>query len=322
MGILILIIYNFTYILLLVVFLLVAVAFFTLGERKLMAAIQRRKGPDVVGFWGLLQPIADGVKLLLKEMIIPMRASLFLFLLGPSLVFILSILGWAFVPYGTSLTLTMFSLTVLFNFSIAGMNVYGLIIAGWASNSRYAFLGGVRAAAQMVSYELTLGVVNLIVALFAGSFNYVDIVNVQSKSGWFIWPLFPIFLIYLILMLAETNRTPFDLSEAEAELVAGYNVEYSSMTFAFFFLGEYANMLILSVIATLYFLGGWGFFGVESHIFLFIKMLFFAVFFIWVRATLPRYRYDQLMMIGWKYLLPISLGFFIFYLSLLFILSH
>lgn len=235
MGVLILILYNFLYIILLIVFLLTGVAFFTLAERKLMASIQRRKGPDVVGFWGLLQPIADGVKLLLKEVIIPARASVSLFLVGPSLVFILSILGWAFIPYGTSVTLTMFSFTVLFNFVIAGMNVYGLIIAGWSSNSRYAFLGGVRAAAQMVSYELTFGVVNLTIGLFAGSFNYVDIVNVQSKSGWFIWPLFPVFLIYLILILAETNRTPFDLSEAEAELVAGYNVEYSSMTFAFFF---------------------------------------------------------------------------------------
>ena len=215
----------------------------------------------------------------------------------------------------------MFSFTVLFNFVIAGMNVYGLIIAGWSSNSRYAFLGGVRAAAQMVSYELTFGVVNLTIGLFAGSFNYVDIVNVQSKSGWFIWPLFPVFLIYLILILAETNRTPFDLSEAEAELVAGYNVEYSSMTFAFFFLGEYANMLILSIIATLYFWGGWSLFGYESYFILFLKMLFFIAFFIWVRATLPRYRYDQLMMIGWKYLLPISLGLFIFYVSFLFVCS-
>ena len=313
-------IYSFIYLLMLILFLLIAIAYFTLGERKLMAAIQRRKGPDVVGFWGLLQPIADGAKLILKELIIPKRSTFFLFVLGPSLVFILSILGWSMLPVSTEQTLTMFTYTVLLNFILAGLNVYGLILAGWSSNSRYAFLGGIRAAAQMVSYELTLGSVNLIIALFSLSFNYIDIVNVQNQSfSWNISALLPVFLIYLILMLAETNRTPFDLSEAEAELVAGYNVEYSSMAFAFFFLAEYASMLLLSVIVTLYFFGGWYLNGTESFVFLFGKVVFFNIFFIWVRATLPRYRYDQLMIVGWKVLLPIILGLFMFFSGLLYV---
>ena len=245
------IITNITWIILL----LCMVAFFTLSERKLMGSVQRRKGPDVVGWWGTLQAFADGAKAVFKEMVFPLKSNVFLFLCGPFFVFILSLVGWVVIPISdfswiTSLHLAMF-LTLIFG----SLNVYGIIMAGWSSNSRYAFLGGIRATAQMISYELLLCTVNLIIAFFAGSYNYVDIVYAQ-KNVWFVFPLFPVFLIYIICMLAETNRTPFDLAEAEAELVAGYNVEYSSIIFAMFFLGEYANMILLSVICVLYFFGG------------------------------------------------------------------
>jgi NADH:ubiquinone oxidoreductase subunit H len=306
--------YNIISIIEWVVFLLVTVAFFTLGERKLMAAIQRRKGPDVVGFWGLLQPAADGAKLIFKELIFPLRASLFLFLFGPIFVFSLSLMGWAVIPLSDFSFISTIHIALLYVLITGGLNIYGLIMAGWSSNSRYAFLGGVRATAQMISYELILGTINLFVAFYAGSFNYVDIVLAQ-KSVWFVVPLFPVFLLYLIVMLAETNRTPFDLAEAEAELVAGYNVEYSSIMFAMFFLGEYSNMILLSVICVLLFFGGWSGLSVFSTLFFLVKILFFCVFFIWVRATLPRYRYDQLMEFGWKHLLPFSFGLFIFCVS-------
>ena len=298
-----------------VIFLLVTVAFFTLAERKLMGAVQRRKGPDVVGFWGALQPAADGMKLVLKELIFPLRATLFLFLLGPIFVFTLSLMGWAVIPLTSFSFLTTIHIAILYTLVAGGLNIYGIILAGWASNSRYAFLGGVRATAQMISYELVLGTVNLFIAFYAGSYNYIDIVNAQ-KNIWFILPLFPVFVLYLIVMLAETNRTPFDLAEAEAELVAGYNVEYSSIMFAMFFLGEYANMILLSVICVLYFFGGWLGFGCYPALTLILKVLVFCIFFVWIRATLPRYRYDQLMEYGWKHLLPFSFGLLIFLFGL------
>jgi NADH-quinone oxidoreductase subunit H len=287
------------------------VAFFTIGERKLMGAIQRRKGPDVVGFWGLLQPAADGAKLVFKELIFPLKSTVIVFLMAPIFVFVLSLTSWAVVPFTIVNFITSIHLAILYTLIMGGLNIYGIILAGWSSNSRYAFLGGVRATAQMISYELVLGTVNLFIAFYAGSYNYIDIVLAQ-KNVWFVIPLFPVFLMYLIVMLAETNRTPFDLAEAEAELVAGYNVEYSSIMFAMFFLGEYSNMILLSVICVLYFFGGWSGFSFFPAFFLIIKVLFFCVFFVWVRATLPRYRYDQLMEYGWKHLLPFSFGLFIF----------
>lgn len=295
--------------------LLLTIAFFTLGERKLMGAIQRRKGPDVVGFWGLLQPAADGVKLVFKELIFPMKSTLIVFLLAPILVFTLSLTSWSVIPLTDFSFITSIHLAILYTLITGGLNVYGIILAGWSSNSRYAFLGGVRATAQMISYELVLGTINLFVAFYAGSYNYLEIVSAQQNI-WFIIPLFPVCVMYLIVMLAETNRTPFDLAEAEAELVAGYNVEYSSIMFAMFFLGEYSNMILLSVICVLYFFGGWLGLPIFSILVLILKVLFFCIFFVWVRATLPRYRYDQLMEYGWKHLLPFSFGLFIFLVGL------
>jgi len=304
-----------------IISLLITIAFFTLAERKFMGAIQRRKGPDVVGFLGLLQAIADGVKLVLKEIILPYKISMVLFLIGPSLVFFLSLCGWVVLPFSDLSFASVINVSVLFVFVTSGFNIYGLVLSGWSSNSRYAFLGGIRATAQMISYELVLGMINLFIFFLAGSFNLTEIVKAQTAI-WFIVPLFPVFIIYLIVMLAETNRTPFDLAEAEAELVAGYNVEYSSITFALFFLGEYANMIFLSFLGTLYFLGGWhipfisfNIFGL-SEIFFIFKVLLFCMFFIWIRATLPRYRYDQLMELAWKVLLPILFSFFLFIISI------
>ncbi len=301
--------------------LLFTIAFFTLAERKFMGALQRRKGPDVVGFWGLLQAIADGLKLVLKEIILPYKISMILFLIGPSLVFFLSLCGWVVLPFSDVSFASVINVSVLFVFVTSGFNIYGLVLSGWSSNSRYAFLGGIRATAQMISYELVLGMVNLFIFFLAGSFNLTDIVKAQTTI-WFIFPLFPVFVIFLIVMLAETNRTPFDLAEAEAELVAGYNVEYSSITFALFFLGEYANMIFLSFLGTLYFLGGWNMPFVSGNILIFsefifiFKVLVLCMFFIWIRATLPRYRYDQLMELAWKVLLPILFSFFLFVISI------
>ena len=295
--------------------LIATVAIFTLAERKSMAGIQRRKGPDVLGFWGFLQPMADGAKLVLKEMIIPYRGAVFLFFIGPILVFTLSLANWAVIPFSFLAMISSIHLSIIYTFVISGLAIYGLILAGWSSNSRYAFLGSIRATAQMISYELLLGSVNVCIGFFAGSYNYIDIVNAQAHV-WFFVPLFPLFVLYLIVMLAETNRTPFDLAESEAELVAGYNVEYSSIMFAMFFLGEYANMILLSVICVLYFFGGWGFsFTFLSSVFFICKILFFTFFFVWVRATLPRLRYDQLMTFGWKHLLPFVFGLLIFLFS-------
>jgi NADH-quinone oxidoreductase subunit H len=310
------IIYIIIYILLFIIGLLICVAFYTLAERKLMGAIQRRKGPDVVGFWGLLQPLADGLKLLLKEIIIPKRADAKLFITGPSVVFVVSLWGWVVIPQSLDVVIANTNLDIFFTFVSSGLTVYGLILSGWASNSRYGFLATIRAVAQVISYELTLSMVNLIVSLFTGGFSYTEIVYAQ-QTIWFIIPLLPLSIIYIIIMLAETNRTPFDLAEAEAELVAGYNVEYSGMMFALFFLGEYANMLLLSTIFVIYFLAGWlSFFFIPGNLLFILKILCVTIIFIWVRATLPRYRYDQLMMIGWKNLLPLMFGLLFFYISI------
>lgn len=301
-----------------VVPLLISVAYFTIAERKIMGAIQRRRGPNVIGYIGLLQPLADGLKLFAKETTLPLSANLSVFLLAPSISFILSLMGWAAIPFAEGVVLCDLNFGVLYLLAVSSLNVYGIILAGWSSNSKYAYLGALRSAAQMIGYEISIGFTILNVVICAGSFNLSTIVLAQ-KQVWFIQPLLPIFIIFYISMLAETNRHPFDLPEAEAELVSGYNVEYSSMTFALFFLGEYANMLIMSAIGAILFLGGWlspisfiVFNIVPDTIWFTLKICLGVIFFIITRATLPRYRYDQLMYLGWKCFLPLTLGYFLF----------
>lgn len=306
-----------------VVPLLISVAYFTIAERKIMGAIQRRRGPNVIGFIGLLQPLADGLKLFVKETTLPTNANTGIFLFAPSLAFILSLIGWAVIPLSEGVVLSDLNLGIIYLLAISSLNVYGILFAGWSSNSKYAYLGALRSAAQMISYEISIGFTILNVVVCAGSFNLSTIVLSQQKI-WYIVPLLPVFIIFYISMLAETNRHPFDLPEAEAELVSGYNVEYSAMTFALFFLGEYANMLIMSTISSILFLGGWlpifnifVFNIIPSTLWLSIKICLGVVFFIVTRATLPRYRYDQLMYLGWKCFLPLSLGYLIFTVGVL-----
>ena len=302
---------------------LLSIAFFTIAERKLLASIQRRKGPNVTGFWGILQAFADGLKLLLKEIIIPMKANWVLFLASPCLSLFIGLLIWVFIPFSDLNFLTNFDYSLLILYSFSSLGVYSIIGAGWSSNSKYAFLGGLRSAAQMISYEVSIALLLLPVAACANSFNLIEIVNQQQYSTWFIIPLFPVFIIFFISVLAETNRAPFDLAEAEAEIVAGYNVEYSSMTFAMFFLAEYSNMLWLSAITALLFLGGWlAPFSVlpSSSIWFIVKTLIICFLIIKVRANYPRYRYDQLMNLGWKIFLPFAIGYFLFITSILIVL--
>ena len=298
-----------------VVPLLVGVAYLTYAERKVIAAMHLRRGPNVVGPYGLLQPIADGMKLFFKETIIPSGANRVVFVMAPMLTFTLALVAWAVIPLGDGLVISNINVGILYLFAISSLGVYGILMAGWASNSKYAFLGAIRSAAQMVSYEVSMGFIIITVLLVAGSLNLSDIVNAQKESVWFIIPLFPMFVIFFISTLAETNRHPFDLPEAEAELVAGYNVEYSSMTFALFFLGEYANMILMCAMTTILFLGGWlppfdiaPFNWIPGPLWFIIKICALLFVFLWVRATFPRYRYDQLMRLGWKVFLPISLA--------------
>lgn len=297
---------------------LISVAYFTIAERKIMGSIQRRRGPNVVGFIGLLQPLADGLKLFAKETTLPSSANTSIFLLAPSLSFILSLIGWSVIPFSEGIVICDLNLGILFLLAVSSLNVYGILFAGWSSNSKYAFLGALRSAAQMISYEISIGFTVLNIVVCAGSFNLSTIVLSQQKI-WFIFPLLPIFIIFYISMLAETNRHPFDLPEAEAELVSGYNVEYSAMTFALFFLSEYANMLLMSTFGAILFLGGWLppidiflFNVIPSTVWLSIKICLGVVFFIVTRATLPRYRYDQLMTLGWKCFLPLTIGYLLF----------
>ena len=292
---------------------LVGVAYMTYAERKVIAAVQLRKGPNVVGPLGLLQPIADGLKLLFKETIVPVGANRVVFLLAPMLTFILSLIAWAVIPFDEGWVLADINVGILYLFAISSLGVYGIIMAGWASNSKYAFLGALRSAAQMVSYEVAIGFVIISVLLCVGSLNLSEIVKAQ-EGLWFCIPLLPMFVMFFVSTLAETNRAPFDLPEAEAELVSGYNVEYSSMTFALFFLGEYANMILMSAMTTVLFLGGWlplidvaPFNWIPGVIWFGAKVAFCLFVFLWVRATFPRYRYDQLMRLGWKVFLPGSL---------------
>ena len=293
--------------------LLVAVAYLTYFERKVIASMQLRKGPNVVGPFGLLQPLADGAKLFIKETILPSGANKILFAMAPMLTFILSLIAWAVIPFDAGMVLADINVGILYLFAISSLGVYGVIMAGWASNSKYAFLGALRSAAQMVSYEVSIGFVIITVLLCVGSLNLSAIVEAQ-KTVWFAIPLLPMFVIFFVSALAETNRAPFDLPEGESELVAGYFVEYSSMTFALFFLGEYANMILMSGMTAVLFLGGWlppidiaPFNWIPGPIWFFIKISLVLFCFLWVRATFPRYRYDQLMRLGWKVFLPLSL---------------
>lgn len=300
-------------ILLVVLPLVVGVAYLTLMERRVIAAMQLRKGPNVVGAFGLLQPLADGLKLMLKEVILPEKANKALFLLAPFITFLLALVAWAVIPFSETWVISNINVGVMYLLATSSLGVYGIIISGWASNSKYAFLGAIRSSAQMISYEVSIGLIIISVILCVGSLNLTDIVLAQ-KNHWFAIPLFPMFIIFFISALAETNRLPFDLPEAESELVAGYNVEYSSMPFSMFFLGEYANMILMSATTSILFLGGWlppfdnAFFNaIPGVIWFLLKILFILFCFIWVRATLPRYRYDQLMRLGWKVFLPLSL---------------
>lgn len=302
---------------------LIAVAYFTVAERKIMGAIQRRRGPNVVGFWGLLQALADGLKLFVKETILPSNSNLVVFILAPLISFSLSLITWAVIPFSYKLVAADINLGILYLLAISSLNVYGILLAGWSSNSKYSYLGALRSAAQMISYEISIGFIILTTILCSGSFNLSTIVLGQTKI-YYIIPLLPMFILFYISMLAETNRQPFDLPEAETELVSGYNTEYSAMTFALFFLAEYSNMLLMSTLAAILFLGGWlplfnifPFYILPGSFWLSLKIALGAVFFILIRATLPRFRYDQLMQLGWKSFLPLSLSFMLLTASIL-----
>ena len=296
---------------------LVSVAYLTLAERKVMAAMQMRKGPNVVGPFGLLQPFADAVKMLMKETIVPTGANRLLFLAAPLLTMTLAMIAWAVIPVTEGWAIADINVGILYLFAVSSMGVYGIIIAGWASNSKYAFLGALRSAAQMVSYEVSMGFVIVTVLLCAGSLNLTDIVLAQERV-WFFIPLFPMFIVFFVSILAETNRAPFDLPEGESEIVGGFHVEYGAMIFGLFFLGEYANMILMSALTSILFLGGWlspipfaPFTWVPGPIWFIAKICLVLFMFIWVRATFPRYRYDQLMRLGWKVFLPLSLGWLV-----------
>ncbi len=304
--------------LIIIVPVLIAVAFFTLLERKIMAGIQRRRGPNVVGLLGVLQPFADGLKLLIKETIIPSRANKIIFLLAPILALFLSFLNYSVLPFSLFNVFADINLGILYIFAISSLSVYGIIMSGWSSNSRYAFLGTLRSTAQMVSYEVSIGLIIINVLICANSLNLSQIVNAQTYI-WYVIPLFPLFILFYISALAETNRPPFDLPEAEAELVAGYFVEYSAMTFAQFFLGENINIIFMCSFMTLLFFGGWlpiinisVLYLIPGIIWFVIKILIFLFSFVWVRVSFPRYRYDQLMRLGWKIFLPLALAWVVF----------
>jgi NADH-quinone oxidoreductase subunit H len=293
--------------------LLVAIAYYTYFERKVLAYSQLRKGPNVVGPFGLWQPFADGLKLLLKETIVPSGANHILFVAAPVITFTLALVAWAVIPFDVGVVVSNINVGILYLFAISSLSVYGVVIAGWASNSRYAFLGALRSAAQMVSYEVSIGFVLVTVLLCVGSLNLTDIVMAQQHV-WFVIPLLPMAVVFFISGLAETNRAPFDLAEGESELVAGFHVEYSAMSFGLFFLGEYGNMILMSAMTSILFLGGWlspiplePFTWIPGPIWLLAKIIFVMFCFLWVRATFPRFRYDQLMRLGWKVFLPLSL---------------
>lgn len=293
--------------------LLLASAYLIYAERKIIGSINLRQGPIKVGPFGLLQPFADAIKLLGKETVIPTNANKFLFIISPMLTYMFSLMAWAVIPFDEGTVLADINVGLLYLFAMSSLGVYGILMAGWSSNSRYAFLGGLRSAAQMISYKVSVGLIFVTVLLTTGSLNLTEIVLVE-REWWVDLLLFPMFIVFVISALAETNRSPFDFPESESELVGGYNVEYSSMIFALFFLGEYLNMMLMSAMATIMFLGGWlppfniEFLNFMPGIFWFILKVCFVLFvFIWVRATMPRYRYGQLMHLGWKVFLPLTL---------------
>ena len=293
---------------------LLLMAYLTYAERRVLAAIQSRKGPNVVGPFGLFQPFADAIKMIMKETVIPAGANRYLFLLAPMLTFGLAAIAWAVIPVNDGWAIADINVGILYLYAISSLGVYGIIVAGWASNSKYAFLGAMRSAAQMVSYEVSIGFILVTVLLCVGSLNLNDIVLAQ-RNIWFCIPLFPMFIMFFVSILAETNRSPFDLPEGESEIVAGFFVEYGAMAFALFFLGEYMNMILMSALTTILFLGGWmGPFGILPQIgplWFILKVCLCLFVFIWVRGTLPRYRYDQLMRLGWKVFLPGSLAYLV-----------
>jgi len=306
---------------LIIVPLMLGVAYLTLAERKVIGFIQVRIGPNRVGPWGLLQPIADGLKLALKEIILPTKSNLYLFLVAPVLAIGPALAAWAVMPFDAEMTLADIDAGLLYILAITSMGVYGIVIAGWASNSRYAFLGALRSAAQVVSYEIAMGFALVGVLIAAGSLNLGEIVLGQQGGilHWYWLPLFPLFIVYFLSGVAETNRAPFDIAEGESEIVAGFHVEYSGMTFAVFFLAEYADMILISMLAAVMFTGGWlspfqGIPGLESLfswvpglVWLLMKTCVFLFFYLWFRATFPRYRYDQIMRLGWKIFIPVTL---------------
>ena len=342
------------FILFFIIFLLLVVAYYTLLERKVMGSVQRRTGPKFVGYWGILQPISDGLKLLVKEIILVRDSNVLLFILAPIASFIIAIVLWSVIPFGNGVVISDFSLGLFFIFSVSSLNVYGVMLGGWSSRSQYSLVGALRATSQVISYELSFGFLFLVIRLITGTFNLQTIVLFQYLNIWLFFLLFPFLLVFLIVMLAETNRAPYDLAEAEAELVAGFHTEYSAILFALFFLAEYANMFLMSTLGALLFLGGWlhsrfnfidpiicnlffaeflyiddsfnntirkFFINISGYLYLDIlllmfKTLIFAMFFIIIRSALPRYRFDQLLSIGWKRLLPVSFALFIFYLLL------
>src|SRR6056300_975715 len=296
---------------------MISVAYLTYFERRVIGFMQGRIGPNRVGYFGLLQPIADAFKLMFKEIISPTKSNNFLFLLAPILTIAPAFAAWAVIPFDAELVLSDINAGLLYVLAMTSIAVYGVIIAGWASNSKYAFLGSLRSAAQIVSYEIAMGFTLVGVLMCANSLNLGDIVNGQQGGllQWYIWPLFPLFIIYFISAVAETNRAPFDVAEGESEIVAGFHVEYSGMAFAVFFLAEYANMILVSMLAALMFLGGWlspVSFIPDGILWLFLKVGFCLFFFLWFRATFPRYRYDQIMRLGWKVFIPITLIWIIF----------
>jgi len=304
--------------------LLLTVALLTLAERKVLASVQRRRGPNVVGFLGLMQPFADGFKLLIKETILPSTSSKFLFIFSPIFTLFISLISWSVVPFSEGLVFSDLNLGLLYLFAVSSLGVYGIILSGWASNSRYAFLGSLRSASQMISYEVSFALILVSLISCASSLNLSTVVLFQ-KNIWFIVPFFPLFFMFFVSILAETNRSPFDLPEAEAELVSGYNVEYSAAGFALFFVSEYCNIILMSSLCVVLFFGGWlsPFPFWEAGFFWFsVKLLVFLFLFVWVRASFPRYRYDQLMRLGWKVFLPLSLGWCVMIPSFVFIYLH
>jgi len=314
-------------ILVIIVPLLIAVAYVTLAERKVMGSIQIRKGPNVVGVFGLLQPLADGLKLFSKETILPSHANLVIFIVAPILGFVLSLVSWAVIPYSDSGVVADLNIGILYLFTISSISVYAILMSGWASNSKYAFFGAIRAAAQMISYEVSIGIIIISVILCVGDLNISSIVLAQQDI-WFFIPLFPAFIMFFVSAIAETNRAPFDLTEGESELVSGFNVEYSAMTFALFFLAEYGHIILMSFFTSILFFGGWlpplSFFPftfIPGYIWIALKTTFFVFVFVWVRVSFPRIRYDQLMQLLWKSYLPFSLAFVVFVASILYIFN-